>query len=120
MNKKTMVIGASNNPEKYSNLAIVLLQKLKHDVVAIGYNEGTIGNVTIVKGKPKTNKIDTISLYISVTVQKSYYDYIIGVQPKRIIFNPGTENEELSFLAEANGIEVLEACTLVMLQTGQY
>ncbi|HEX8356455.1 MAG TPA: CoA-binding protein [Segetibacter sp.] len=118
--KKTLVLGASLNPSRYSNMAIERLSASKHPVVAVGLKEGTVGKVTIVTGQPKEDNIDTVTLYMNPTNQKPYYDYILSLRPKRIIFNPGTENEELEELAHKNGIEPLEACTLVMLGSGQY
>ena len=119
-NKKTLVLGASQNPERYSYLALNKLSANHHPVVAIGRKKGNVGNVEIdTEQKPLTG-IDTVTLYLNPQNQKLYYDYIISLKPKRIIFNPGTENEELYTLAKQNGIEVMEACTLVLLSTGQY
>ena len=119
-NKKTLILGASQNPERYSYLAVNKLSANHHFVVAIGRKKGKVGNVEIdTEQKPLTG-IDTVTLYLNPQNQKPYYDYIISLKPKRIIFNPGTENEELYTLAKQNGIEVMEACTLVLLSTGQY
>jgi predicted CoA-binding protein len=118
--KKTLVLGASTNSSRYSYLAMNRLSSHKHPVVAIGLREGRVGDVTIVKGQPAIEDIDTVTLYLNPDNQKSYYDYILSLRPKRIIFNPGTENNELEKLARENGIEAVEACTLVMLGTGQY
>jgi len=118
--KKTLVLGASTNPSRYSYLAINRLSAYKHPIVAIGLKEGKVGNVSIVKGKPELNDVDTVTLYLNPTNQKPYYDYILSLKPKRIIFNPGTENYELEQMARESGIKPLEACTLVMLGTGQY
>jgi predicted CoA-binding protein len=118
MMKKTLVIGASENTERYSYLAVQLLRKHAHTVVAIGRKAGN--DVAIVTTMPDENEVDTVTLYVNPVAQKEYYDYILSLQPKRIIFNPGTENEELAALATANGIEAVEACTLVLLNTGQY
>ncbi len=120
MSKKTLVIGASTNPERYSFLAVNKLLKYKHDVVAIGLKIGVIEDVTIQTDLVPFNGIDTVTLYVNSTNQKPYYNYILSLKPKRIIFNPGTENTELEQLANANNIEVIEACTLVMLSTNQY
>lgn len=119
-NKKTLVIGASENQSRYSYLAIKKLQAHGHDVVAIGKKEGKVGGTTIITDRPALTNIDTITLYINPTHQLPYYDYILSLHPKRIIFNPGTENNELVSLAEKNNIKAQEACTLVMLSTGQY
>lgn len=119
-NKKTLVLGASQNPARYSYLAVNKLSRHDHPVVAIGRRKGKVGDVEIdIEQKPLSN-IDTVTLYLNPQNQKPYYDYIISLKPKRIIFNPGTENDELYKLAKQNGIEVMEACTLVLLSTGQY
>lgn len=118
--KKTLVIGASENPSRYSNLAVKKLTAHDHAVVALGKKKGAIGNVVIETGKLHFDDIDTVSLYLNPGNQKEYYDYILSLHPKRIIFNPGTENEELEELAQKNGIVVQEACTLVLLSTNQF
>ncbi len=117
--KKTLVLGASTNPSRYSYLAIQRLSALKHPVVAIGKRTGRVGQVDIVTEQP-TEDIDTVTLYLNPNNQKPFYDYILSLKPQRIIFNPGTENDELYELARKEGIEPVEACTLVMLSTGQY
>lgn len=118
--KKTIVLGASENPERYSFLAVNRLRAHQHPVVAIGNRVGQIGDTPIVTEHPAIEDADTVTLYLNPQRQKPYYDYIIGLHPERIIFNPGTENDELAALAKANGIEPVEACTLVLLSTGQY
>lgn len=118
--KKTLVLGASPNPSRYSYAAVRQLTRYGHKVVAIGNREGAIDGVNIQKGQPSLENIDTITLYLSAENQKQYYDYIFSLQPKRIIFNPGAENPELSRMAREKGIEVLPACTLVMLSVGNY
>ena len=118
--KPTLVLGASLNPERYSYLAIHRLRQHHHDVIAIGLREGLVNDVMIQTGKPQLQNIDTVTLYLSPKNQVQYYDYILALNPKRIIFNPGAENDELTRLAEKNNIETLEACTLVMLSTNQY
>ncbi|MBI2730959.1 MAG: CoA-binding protein [Sphingobacteriales bacterium] len=120
MNKKTLVLGASDNPSRYSYLAINRLRNHGHDVVAIGRKKTSVADVPIVTGKEAFKNIDTITLYLSEAHQKEYYDYILSLKPKRIIFNPGAENDELFALAKINNIQPMEACTLVMLSTGQY
>lgn len=119
-NKKTLVIGASENPRRYSYLAIQKLNAYQHTVAAIGLRKGTIGDTVIDTEKKPFEGIDTVTLYLNPTRQKEYYDYILSLHPKRIIFNPGTENDELAKLAVQNDIQPMEACTLVMLSTGQY
>ena len=118
--KKTLVLGASENPSRYSNMAINRLLSYGHPVVAIGKRTGKVAGVEIIKDTPAMNDIDTITLYLNPTNQEPYYDYILSLKPKRVIFNPGTENDELEEKLEANGIEPVMACTLVMLGSGQY
>lgn len=118
--KKTLVLGASPNSGRYSYLAIERLRKLKHPVVGIGKRQGKVADVEINIDKPDIDDIDTVTLYMSASNQKQFYDYILSLHPKRIIFNPGAENDELSQLAVSKGIQTIEACTLVILSTGQY
>ena len=118
--KKTLVLGASENPARYSNLAINRLTNNQHPVVAIGRKKGMVAGIPIETERIPWDDIDTVTLYLNSRHQQEYYDYILSLHPKRIIFNPGTENEELAALALKNGIRPLEACTLVMLSTGQY
>ena len=118
--KTTLVIGASENEERYSNVAMKLLQEYHHTVKAIGSKIGKVGDIEIEVGKPHFKNIDTITLYIGEKYQPEYFDYILSLQPKRIIFNPGTENGELYSLALKNNIYPINACTLVLLKTGQY
>ena len=118
--KKTLVMGASTNTERYSNLAVKKLIAHDHPVVAFGKRPGMIGNTAIITDKKIMEDIDTITLYLNSENQKPLYDYILALKPKRIIFNPGAENEELESLAEENGIKTIEACTLVLLSTSQY
>lgn len=118
--KKTLVLGASGNPSRYSYLAIQRLRQLGHPVKAIGRKAATVGDVPVETGQEKTSEIDTITLYLNASHQREYYDYILSLNPKRIIFNPGAENDELVELARKNNIEPMEACTLVLLSTGQY
>mgnify|MGYP001550326273 CR=1 FL=1 len=120
-NKKlTMVIGASPNPARYSHLAVQSLAAHGHPVIAIGKRNGTIGSITIQTNQPDIKGVDTATLYINPSLQSLYYDYLLSLHPRRIIFNPGTENKELEILAKKNNIETLEACTLVLLSTEQY
>ncbi|GAC1455299.1 MAG: CoA-binding protein [Chitinophagaceae bacterium] len=118
--KKTLVLGASANPERYSFLAIGKLIKNGHPVVAIGSTPASVAGVDVVTGQKPITDIDTVTLYLNAGNQKEYYDYILSLKPKRIIFNPGAENEELALLARKNNILSLEACTLVLLSTGQF
>jgi predicted CoA-binding protein len=118
--KKTLVIGASDNPERYSYLAVNRLRSKGHPVVAIGRRNMNVADVAVETVKKDFTGVDTVTLYLSPGLQKEYYDYIISLHPKRLIFNPGTENRELAELARANGIEPVEACTLVLLSTAQF
>jgi len=118
--KKTLVLGASDNPARYSYLAIHRLRSHKHPVVAVGRKNTMVADVTVTKEKIEFPGIDTVTLYLNPQNQKEYYDYIISLRPRRIIFNPGTENEELDELARKNNIETMEACTLVLLSINQY
>ena len=118
--KKTLVLGASDNPARYSYLAINKLRRHQHPVVAIGRKKGKVLDVDIDTEKKPQETVDTVTLYLNPTHQKEYYDYILSLHPKRIIFNPGAENDELYKLAKTNGIQPMEACTLVLLSTGQY
>jgi uncharacterized protein len=120
MKKKTLVLGASENKERYSNMAVRKLIAHDHTVIAIGNKVGCIGDVQIEKELLPHKDVDTITMYLGEKNQKTFYGYILSIKPKRIIFNPGAENAELEKLANENGIETLEACTLVMLSTGQY
>ncbi len=120
MQKKTLVLGASTNPERYSFLAVQRLTAHKHPLVAIGNKAGSIGSTEIITTHPALENIDTVTLYLNPSHQKEYYNYILSLKPKRIIFNPGTENKELFDLTLQNNIQPIEACTLVMLSTGQY
>jgi predicted CoA-binding protein len=120
MKNKTLVLGASENPERYSNMAIRKLRSKGYEVIAIGKIPGKVDNVEIQNQQVKSDEVETVTLYLNPAHQKPYYDYIVSLKPKRIIFNPGAENEELERIAFQEGIDILEACTLVMLSTGQY
>jgi predicted CoA-binding protein len=118
--KKTVVLGASDNPARYSFLAVEKLRRYGHPVVAIGKKAGKVADTDIITGRPDEEDVDTVTLYLNPVLQKQYYDYILSLKPRRIVFNPGTENPELEKLAADNGIQPMEACTLVLLGTGQY
>ena len=118
--KKTLVLGASENPSRYSFLALNRLQSHNHPVVAIGKKKGLVGVVAIETEKKPWEEVDTVTLYLNPRHQEEYYNYIIELKPKRIIFNPGAENDELASMAAKKGIQPVEACTLVMLATNQY
>jgi len=118
--KKTVVLGASPKPERYAYKAIQQLLLHGHEVVAIGNRQAMAETVPIRTGLPEVRDVDTVTLYLNPLRQQEYYDYILQLHPRRIIFNPGTENDNLDALARQNGIETIEACTLVLLSTGQY
>lgn len=118
--KKTLVLGASTNPSRYSYMAINRLVVYGHPVVGIGRDTGNVAGIEITRETPPMNDVDTVTLYLNPRNQLPYYDYILSLKPKRVIFNPGTENDELQAKLRANNIEAKEACTLVMLGTGQY
>ena|SRR5687768_16207526 len=118
--KKTLVLGASLKDYRISREAVNRLVRYGHPVTAVGLREGKIGEVDVVKVPPAEKDFDTVTLYLNADNQKKYYDYILSVKPKRIIFNPGAENPELASLAQKQGIETLEACTLTMLAARLY
>jgi len=117
---KTLVLGASTDSYRYANKAIRLLRAHNHEVIAVGKDEGNVGDVAILHDIPTNDKIDTVTMYLNPFNQKGYYQQIMQMKPRRIIFNPGAENSELEKLAAENGIATEEACTLVLLNTGQY
>lgn len=120
MEKKTLVLGASEKPWRYSHMALQLLAAKGVPSVAVGQADGKVGNVSIETGQPAYTGIHTVSMYVSAEHQGNLEKYILSLRPARIIFNPGTENRELAEKARMEGIEVVEACTLVMLRTGQF
>ncbi|HDP75749.1 MAG TPA: CoA-binding protein [Bacteroidales bacterium] len=117
---KTLVLGASQKPKRYSYLAIRSLRKHGIEVVAIGVRKGMVDDVEIQTELQDIPDIHTVTLYLGPHNQTPYYNYILNLEPKRIIFNPGTENPELEKLAREHGIDVIEGCTLVMLSNGTY
>ena len=116
----TLVLGASPNSDRYSFLATSLLHEKKYQVYPLGIKKGLIGELEIFQEWPKPGTIDTVTLYVGPAGQVEYYDAILSLAPRRIIFNPGTENPDLQALAASKGVETIIACTLVMLKTGQY
>lgn len=118
--KKTLVIGASDNPERYSYMAIQRLQKYNHPVVAVGRKQVDVSGVFVHREQVHFDDIDTVTLYVNPKNQVEYYDYILSLKPKRVIFNPGTENPDFYKTLSKNGIEYEVACTLVLLGTGQF
>ena len=120
MNKSTLVIRASTNPDRYSFKAIRSLVNHKHTVYALGLKTGEVDGIAFDTEMKQYSDLDTVTLYVGPQNQPGYYDYIKSLKPKRVIFNPGTENEEFEKQLQANGIEPIEACTLVMLSTHQF
>jgi predicted CoA-binding protein len=120
MSKNTAVIGASPKPERYAYLATQRLKRFGHKVYPVGIHEGKIDGEVILTNKPQLKDIHTVTLYVGPQNQHAWTDYILSLNPKRIIFNPGTENQEFQNAATAKGIECVEGCTLVMLSIGAY
>lgn len=120
--KKTVILGATDNPTRYAFTAASMLDRLKFDFIPVGIKTGEVFGKPILdlRTRPAISDVDTVTLYIGPQNQPEWYDYILSLKPKRIIFNPGTENPELEKLAKAQGIQVWPACTLVLLSTGQY
>jgi uncharacterized protein len=119
---KTVIVGATTNPSRYSFLAAEMLVEYNHEIVPLGIRPGQVVGIPIadIRKKPEISDVHTITLYIGPRHQPEWYEYLLSLKPRRIIFNPGTENYAFEKLAESKGIETLEACTLVMLRTGQY
>lgn len=120
--KKTLVLGASPNPARFAFLAINMLKSYGHETIPVGIKKGSVAGIEILdlKAKPPVSDIDTVTLYLGPQNQSEWIDYILSLNPKRIIFNPGTENWDLEEKARKNNIETIEGCTLVMLRSGQY
>lgn len=117
--KKTVVIGASPNPSRYAYVATNRLKSAGHEVIPVGLRDGKIGEIQILKDFPKIEDVDTVTLYVGPKHQDYWKEYIFSLNPKRVIFNPGTESDFEQEL-KAKGIETNEACTLVMLSVGNY
>ena len=120
MEKTTVVMGASLREDRYSNMAIRSLREHGQPVIAVGLREGKVLDVPIAKDIPANVKVETVTMYLNAYNQQPWEDRLLALKPKRIIFNPGAENHALAKKAEAQGIEAIEACTLVMLNTGQF
>ena len=117
---KTLIMGASDNPERYAHKAAIRLLNHGHKIELVGQNEGDIEGHKIQTNLPDFEEIDTVTMYVGAKNQSSLYDYILRQKPRKIIFNPGAENPEFEAMATANGIKTEEACTLVLLATGQF
>ncbi|MBK0402940.1 CoA-binding protein [Adhaeribacter sp. BT258] len=120
--KKTVVIGATDNPSRFAYKAVQKLLNYGHEVVPVGIRHSAIGTLPIqhLKDNPRIEGVDTVTMYVGPQHQPAWYDYILSLNPKRIIFNPGTENLEFERMAEDQKIETMHACTLVMLASGSY
>lgn len=120
MDKITLVLGASLKPERYSNKAVHALVDKNHSVMAFGLRVGNIRGVEVQNRLPLKLAIDTVTLYVNASRQKEYYSYLVDLKPRRVIFNPGTENFELISILEKEGIITEIACTLILLSIGNY
>ena len=120
ISKKTLVLGASANPTRYSYLAVNKLREHNHPVVAIGRTTALVADIPVQSETNPIPELDTVTMYLNPVNQKNYYDYILDQHPKRVIFNPGAENPEFEKILQEKGIQSVEACTLVLLSTGKY
>ncbi len=120
MKKRTVIIGASDKPVRYAYKATIALQNHGHEAIPVGLRPGQINGIEITKEKLLINNVDTVTLYVGPQNQESWKEYVISLKPKRVIFNPGTENPEFEAELQKKGIETIEACTLVMLSIGNY
>lgn len=118
--KKTLVLGASMNPDRFSYMAIRKLKYGNIPVVAVGLREGEVSGVRIEKPFPKFEGIHTVSIYIGPRNLTAYHDYILSLKPKRVIFNPGTESQAFAEILSEAGVEVVYGCTLVMVANSRY
>jgi uncharacterized protein len=120
--KKTVIIGATTNKDRYAYLAAEMLTEYQHEIVPVGIKKGEVFGKAIldIQAKPEVEDVDTVTMYIGPQHQPEHYQYILGLKPKRVIFNPGTENDEFERMVEKSGAEAVEACTLVMLRSRQY
>jgi predicted CoA-binding protein len=114
------VVGASEKPHRYANKAIRKLSRYGHEVIPLAPRPGQVHGIQFVTGNPPVSDIHTITLYVGPQRQSALHDYLLSLKPKRIIFNPGTENEAFRQKAQEQGIETIENCTLVMLETGMF
>jgi hypothetical protein len=118
--KATLVLGASTNPDRYSFKAVHALLEHNLPVIPLGVKKGSIAGIEIINDRPKLESVDTVTLYINASIQQDWQEYIISLEPRRIIFNPGTENPDFFARAQKLGIDAQEACTLVLLATNQF
>lgn len=120
--KKTVIIGATTNKDRYAYLAAEMLTEYHHEIVPVGIKKGEVFGKAIleIQTRPEVQDVDTVTMYIGPQHQPEHYQYILSLKPKRVIFNPGTENSEFEKMVERSGAEAIEACTLVMLRSRQY
>ena len=118
--KRTVVLGAVAFPSRYSFKAVHALVEKGHEVIPFGIRDGSIAEIEIIKERPKLEDVDTVTVYLNQQNQLAWYDYLLELQPKRVIFNPGAENKELVALLREKSIQTVEDCTLVMLAVGRY
>ena len=120
--KKTVIVGATPNPARYAFIAANMLKDNGYEIAPVGIKKGEAAGIPImnIRDKPFIDGVHTITLYVRPQIQSQWYDYLLSLNPQRIIFNPGTENPEFEKLAREKGVETLEACTLVLIRTGQY
>jgi predicted CoA-binding protein len=117
---KVLVLGASPDNSRFSYKCVRSLRRHEYEVVAVGKRRGKIKDIRIKKGKPELSGIDTVVLYVGAKGQPEYYEYVLGMKPRRLIFNPGTYNREFIDLAKENGIETVVDCALIMLNSGKF
>jgi len=120
MTKSTLVLGASLKSSRFSNICVKTLASEQYPVTALGLREGIIHETEIMTGTPDLENIHTVTIYLGPENQKEWYEYILKLNPERVIFNPGTENEEFQNILESAEIEVIEDCTIMMVQSGRY
>lgn len=122
MNKKTVILGATTNTSRYAHLAAEMLDEYDYDFIPLGFKKGDVLGRPILdlRHHPQLTDIDTVTVYLNQYNQKEWEEYILSLSPRRIIFNPGAENQELATIANNRGIEAINACTLVMLRIGEY
>jgi len=118
--KLTLVVGASLKKERFSNIAVRRLTEHHVPVIAVGLRAGEINGITVQKPFPEVENIHTVTMYVGPKHQSFWFEFILKAKPKRVIFNPGTPNEEFEQLLQDRGIEVVEECTLVMLSNDDY
>lgn len=120
--EKVAILGASDNPERYSYKAFKMLQEYGHTPVPVHPSLGTLEGIPVQKqlADLRDQKIDTLTLYVNPKILATYVDQVLALKPKRVIFNPGTESPEIEQKFESAGIQTMEACTLVLLRTNQF